>query len=532
MTEIATESRPLQAIDEALSNARPFGDHEYIRDQLHHCLLRRLSVIAPHLPAAGSLLEVLLTTDGASRDRVLSDTVVRCVIQQSLRQALTGEDEYGLPHSLRVAVLEATTAHISNAVAPAPLAAGMPTIESLNVESPTPWFWSETHNDDIFGEAFRALIDQNYGEQLCVPSPEELHTVRLAAQLLHELLPAITASALAHTYLIALFPRIGNWRGRASASQFRLGGTIFLSREALRNPWWTAEHLLHESLHQKLYDFRHGHTLLRQDARAPEAVLADEEQQSGTPRVTVLSPWNVPGQNDQNRWDTDRALAAFHVYVHLALLTKAAQERDAELEDVYGPIDTRPPRMTSARNAVDRAHYLGENIMTTCWDDLGSAGRQMVVWLKSILDELSTPPPAGASLHLLLHRYMIEAATVARQPLTPDLTSKLDHLATTESAVAHGILSALGNTGGAAKLAAATTALHRDRRFVHTREAVTEALKDACTDGYTLRDIHGARNHEDDVRHMIENSSRRLADLELVGGVGRTSQVNGRHKEQ
>ena len=532
MLQTATEFGQLQAVDAALGNCRPFGDHEYIREELHHCLLRRLTVIAANLPAAGALLDALSSTDSATRDRALSDTVVRCVIQQSLRLALTGEEEYGLPRSLRVAVLEATAAHVNNGHASAPLEEGMANIERLTADARAPWFWAEAHDDDIFGEAFRGLILQNYGEKLCVPTQDELNTVRLAGQLLYDLLPAITNSALAHTYLIALFPRIGNWRGRASASQFRIGGTIFLSREALQNPWWTAEHLLHESLHQKLYDFRHGHTLLRQDARPTETVLAEEAQQSAADRVTVLSPWNVPGQQDLNRWDTDRALAAFHVYVHLALLATAAQARRAELEDVYGPIDTRPPLMTSARTAFDRAHYLGENIMATCWDQLGDAGRHMVAWLTSVLEELDAVPPPEASLHLLLHRYMIEATTVARQTLTPDLTSELGDLAKTESAAVHGILSALGNTSCASKLAAATADMNHDRRFARTRQAVTDALKNACTDGYTLRDRRGARSHEEDIRQMIENSSRQLADLGLVGGAGRVSHVNGRHADQ
>jgi hypothetical protein len=491
-----------------------------------------LTVIAANLSAAGSLLDALSSTDCATRDRVLSDTVVRCVIQQSLRVALTGEDEYGLPQSLRARVLEATAAHIVNGHSSAPLEKGMAGIERLTANARAPWFWAETHDDDIFGEAFRGLILQNYGEQLCVPTQDELDTVRLAGQLLYELLPAITHSALAHTYLIALFPRIGNWRGRASASQFRIGGTIFLSREALKNPWWTAEHLLHESLHQKLYDFRHGHTLLRQDARPTETVLAEEAQQSTADRVTVLSPWNVPGQLELNRWDTDRALAAFHVYVHLALLATAAEARNAELEDVYGPIDTRPPLMTSARTAFDRAHYLGEAIMATCWDQLGDAGRHMVAWLTSVLEELDVAPPPGASLHLLLHRYTSEATTIARQTLTPNLTSELDDLAETELTAIRGILAALGNTSCASELAAATADANHDRRFVRTRQAVTDALKAACTDGYTLRDLRGARSHEAAISQTIENSSQKLADLGLVGGGGRVSHVNGRQADQ
>ena len=69
---------------------------------------------------------------------------------------------------------------------------------------------------------------------------------------------------------------------------------------------------------------------------------------------------NPPGLNGANVWDPRRAIAAFHVYVHLALFCTVAEQRAAELESIYGRVDALPT-MTKSRIAFERAHYLGEN---------------------------------------------------------------------------------------------------------------------------------------------------------------------------
>ena len=183
-------------------------------------------------------------------------------------------------------------------------------------------------------------------------------------------------------------------------------GAIFLNKELLRNPWWVAEHLLHESLHQKLYDFRHAHSLLTRDD-AGKSALSDDVH-------TVVSLWNTPGLAASNVWGINRAVAAFHVYVHLALFCTLAEQRAPELEGVYGPVDA-PPVMTSSRKAFERASYLGQSLRSSCWSELGLAGQRMVEWLSSILDAMDpSPPPPGSYLHLLLNRYLNEAADIKR----------------------------------------------------------------------------------------------------------------------
>jgi hypothetical protein len=223
------------------------------------------------------------------------------------------------------------------------------------------------------------VLRDNYDESLCTPNIDELARLAKGAQLLGALLPLLSRSALSHAHLIAVFPMVGSWKGKASSSQFRVAGTIFLSRELLESPWQVAEHLFHESLHQKLYDFRHAHSLLKPNY-----------WRKGAPRVR--SHWNVTDSSESNCWDTHRAVAAFHVYVHLSLLSTLAEQRAPELENVYGPL-RGSLKMIESRRAFERAHYLGEKIKELCWQELGLAGKRLMDWLTLVLDALDAAPP-------------------------------------------------------------------------------------------------------------------------------------------
>ncbi len=86
---------PLDAVD-ALLAQHPFGDSAYVTEQLHVCYKRRLGKISAHLPVAGHLLDALSRADAYTQYRVIGDTVVRCTVQQAMRQVETGLP-YGLP---------------------------------------------------------------------------------------------------------------------------------------------------------------------------------------------------------------------------------------------------------------------------------------------------------------------------------------------------------------------------------------------------------------------------------------------------
>ncbi|GHE15215.1 hypothetical protein [Streptomyces alanosinicus] len=113
--------------------------------------------------------------------------------------------------------------------------------------------------------------------------------LRQGSQLLHERLPLTTRGALSHTHLVGVTSGTDAWAGKSSTSQFTVVGIFFLNRKLLRNPWWVAEHLLHEALHQKLYDFCHAHSRLVRDLDDSPNAPADVRR--------VVSLWNAPGLN-------------------------------------------------------------------------------------------------------------------------------------------------------------------------------------------------------------------------------------------
>ena len=391
MTAQEQPSDLLGAIEEALALRRPFADSAYIFDQLQVSLKGRLKTISRHLPVAGELLDAIERADG-SLHRVIGDTVVRCAIIHA-HSHLEANSTYGLPLADCEKIFAATIHHLQLGGTDTALDNG--SLRRLGTEPYHGWIWSDEHSDDIFGRSFRYLLRDRYSATPVTPGKDEIRLLELGAALLQELLPVLTPSTLAHAQMITCVPSAGGWKGCASSSQFHLGGTIFLGR-SLHTPWWVAEHLLHEALHQKLYDFRQAHSLLEFDYARADA-----------PRV--ISPWNSEQLNKGNRWDAHRVYAAFHVYVHLALLAIVAEQRAPELESRYGPLHA----MMESRKALERAHYLGEKLREECWDELGSAGKSMAEWLFDVLEVLDpAPPPKGAFIHLCLDLYETEANRV------------------------------------------------------------------------------------------------------------------------
>ena len=294
----------LAGVEQALVEHRAFGDSVYILRQLEVSFKRRLTRLAEDLPAAGTLLDAFGGADDDTVHRICGNTVVRCAVQHSHAQLETASS-LGLPEDLVcgkssrrrfVTSSPATPGHHSRTVRSTWIVSALSSITAGSGPKEYP--------DTAFGRAFRFVLDHEYGGSLCTLTSDELAMLLNGEQLLRELVPALAPSALGHAHLVGCFPDVGFWKGKVSSSQIRMGGTIFLNRHILVNPWCVAEHLLHESLHQKLYDFRHGHTLLDVDYTSAES-------------PKVISVWNSGDLSDANHWDTHRAFAAFHVYVQL-----------------------------------------------------------------------------------------------------------------------------------------------------------------------------------------------------------------------
>jgi hypothetical protein len=253
--------------------------------------------------------------------------------------------------------------------------------------------------------------------------------------------------------------------------------------------------LFHESLHQQLYDFRRGHSLLDPAFGRADAPL-------------IHSPWNRPDPTNGNYWDVHRALAAFHVYVHLALLSTVAEQRASSLEVSYGPI-----KMVGSRTALARAHYLGEQLRTLCWQELGPAGHQVVDWFSSILEILDPSPPApGACIHLLFDRYWREAREVGNIPTTDqrsDLPELLRTLTGHEVESARNVLTTMNEDQE--RFNRAFGAFSQDdpvTQFVSTRLLVAETIMNLSPGTYKLSNAA-----DDIVREMVEDSSDALMPI-------------------
>lgn len=482
----AHTSLPFEELD-ALLARHPFGNYDYIIEQLHTCYERRLGKIATHIPVARQLLDRLSRIDSKIRYRVIGDTVFRCAIQHAHAQIESGSP-YGLPLDDCAEVLRQTLRLLDDGAGP-PLGSAL--VQRVGTEPYHGWIWSEDSPDDVFRRAFKQIVRSNYESDPCSPNPSQLAMLAGGARLLHELLPHSSRSALTHAHLVAVFPQVGAWANRLSSSEFRISGTIFLSERLLSNPWTTAEHLFHESLHQQIYDFRQAHSLLNPDFIRRDAPL-------------IHSLWNRPDATRGNFWDIHRALAAFHVYVHLALLCSVAEARISEPELArYGPI-----RLVGRQTALARAHYLAEQIRTVCWNELGVAGRRFVDWFASILNLIDpTPPVSGSYVHLLLDRYWREAREVGREH-RPALADHLRSLIDQEIETTRSVLAEMRRNVSSFDTALAHIPdTEPETRFLAVRTLIAQTLLDQAPCSYRLSE---SKEPDELVRQMVERSSETL----------------------
>ncbi len=507
----------LGAIERALVTHPAFGDSRYIFDRLRVSLTYRLERLARASTAARELLDALRDAEGVGLEHVFGDTVVRCAILHAHIALETPErSRYALPVEDCELVFTATARHVREGRRDTPLSDG--SLSRLGATSDHPWLWSDEHPGDVFGRCLRHLLKQRYEALPVAPTEDERAQVARGIALLEELLPDLAPSALHHAHLVAVVPGEGFWTNVSSASQFDLGGTLFLGRSTL-TPWWIAEHVLHEALHQKLYDFRHGHTLLGAEG-------------ADVTRRPVCSLWNSPRLNDANRWNVHRVFAAFHVYAHLTLFAMRVEQRGEELAPEYGPVrDT-----VDSLRAFERAWYLGERLKNDCWEELGTAGRQMVDWLLAALGFLNaSPPPAGAHVHLYLDRYVRESREAAfalrdQQSDTATLAERLGPLARDEVDAARELLTTMGAQDALDRLdeaAGSSADGELGARLPRLRMLIAETLSESAHDRYRLS---AAGEYDDRLRALVEGGSDRLHPL-LLGSPPTVAEARRRATE-
>ncbi|MFE9566639.1 hypothetical protein ACFYM0_36715 [Streptomyces sp. NPDC006487] len=501
----------LNAFDTALSR-KPFGDSPYVREQMHLAFKRRLEGLGASTPAARHLLTALQRARPQTEYRALGDPLLRQAVQQLLAQEVAGPGRNSLSPELCAQVIEAVAQHVETGAAHGPLQGDSAGAQWLGDPTDTPWIYSPGPDGGLLGQTFDRFVEQQFAAGLHRPDESDLERLRQGYRLLGELLPLTSRSALSHTHLIGITSGTDAWKGKASSSQFTMVGIVFLNRKLLQNPWWVAEHLFHEALHQKLYDFRHAHSMLVRDL--------DDSPHAPTEVRRVVSLWNVPGLDGSNRWNAHRTMAAFHVYVHLALLCSLAEQHAPRLRDVYGPLDAPSP-MTPSRKAFERARYLAESLRAECWDELGLAGQRMVDWLNAVLDAMDqAPPPPGSFLHLILDRYLKEARRLRKAPVSDDLATTLAALGRSEAETFREVLSAVGAedhlhtvTTEPAPRPAQEHETGNHAAFAHQRHHIADTLLRLAPNGYSLDSLCRTPGPSADemVRVMVEASSRELA---------------------
>jgi hypothetical protein len=208
-------------------------------------------------------------------------------------------------------------------------------------------------------------------------------------------------------------------------------------------------------------------------------------------------------------------LAAFHVYVHLALFCTVAEERAPQLSDKYGPLD----RMTRSRDALQRAHYLAEQLRAVCWPELGLAGRSLVDWFSSVLEVLDpSPPPPGSYIHLLFDRYLREAREIENHPRSDrersDLQRQLTALVREEARLARDVLAAVGADLELSRFNDAFGQFSEEDlgvQFAKVRSLISKAILGVSPGGYGWQ--HTLAAPDQMVERLIEISSETLRQL-------------------
>ena len=393
-------------LDELATVGAPFGSSDYIHDELTKLYFQRLALIADELPIAGELLNVLKRAPLSQRRRFLEHPSVKSSIQHAFRRFLH-KSLTSIPLADCESVISiATRQVIAGHEAPAtdlPLSA----MDRLGPRPHHPFVWSDDNSDDPFRVVFRELVHQNFDGPVASHNSASVVALQRGIALLEEVVPHIATSALGHVQVVALFPASGSWQSMASCSQYRFSGAVFLRQESLIDPWWVAEYLLHEAVHQKLYDIRETHSLIAADSvfRAPSGELS----RTGTSDL-LQPPWNRQVSLQRDEWPISRVLAAVHVYVHLAILAANEEERLSELERKYGPRRTGALGLVGSRSAFDRASFLVDALNGSRRDELGPAGICLVSWIAQCLDLLATRPSRPRlELRLALERYEREA---------------------------------------------------------------------------------------------------------------------------
>ncbi|MFC9279147.1 aKG-HExxH-type peptide beta-hydroxylase [Streptomyces collinus] len=224
---------------------------------------------------------------------------------------------------------------------------------------------TRTHQD--FTALFREHLSAGESADHLAPlTPDQAATARDALDLMTDTAPDLCAGLLRHArYLVA----VDGPDAFDSASTREIPGAAFVALRCMRTPERLAEAMVHEFVHLRLYDLQ-----------MTRSVFAPDYDTRTAP--TVAPEWHR--HSTVSRWPVDRALAAAHVYVHLAAWfeERARTSPDPELE-------------RSALTADFRASSLLDKVAQSADTCLGPAGRDFLGWLTQVHRDRTAPRPAS-----------------------------------------------------------------------------------------------------------------------------------------
>jgi hypothetical protein len=349
--------------------------------------------LADRVPSIRDAASSLAAQPPDRRATIVDDPVVRFALHEAFNQLK--QDNLPAEPELLCAVFRALHERSLALTPKSPLEKEMP--QSITMGRPGTWVWCEDSSTMPFVTLFKrqfvdhcltnTLTGQRREGELISPDTKLLKLLHDGCDLLLTLLPQLTMSALAHVRMIAWVRAHTADAAMQSGSARTIPGAVFLSIDHLHTPWSVAEALLHEAVHNKLFDLYSTRLILDSSYRAAGA-------------ANVLSPWNEHTTFQSNRWPLDQALAAFHVYVHLALFRAALEEREEELSDRFGVLD-RTDKALTCWVAAQRARYLGEQLGALAQVGVsngrhvgfGLDGYGLIEWLLGELAVLETTPP-------------------------------------------------------------------------------------------------------------------------------------------
>lgn len=376
----------VRAADRALSEHPSFGDSPRILARVLARYRFGMELFAERLPSLARAAATVETLNDVDARRVFFDPLVRLALEQAFSDLEAGS--LASPHPLEEL--------LPGALEQLPLGLGlcesrMPSRWRVGSSTVPKWLWDVAKPTDPYSKALHAAFDGVFGASpkssgtLLSPDAAAHRQVEDALELLALLLPHSGAAAVTHIEAIALLSaKLEGGTVLSAAGGDLTPSTIFLSLKDLGNPWDIAGCLLHEGLHMKLFD-------------ATRAVALASE-----PNETIQVPWrNI-------RWSIVRTIFAYHVYAHLSLFKAAALSADRALIERFGDPSayaTRPHAMSVVKNdgtsrygsSMDRARYLGEQLMTTWSHLLTPHGRDFVRWLRDSLVPVDREVFGGAA---------------------------------------------------------------------------------------------------------------------------------------